>query len=169
MKRFFFLLVLVIVGGVLFPSLVRASDEMVAESSARLKKEERKKEWLDSRFIILGAYLREKNSPLADHVWEFILTSDSYQIDWRLLPAISGLESNYGKRIIPGSFNAYGWGGGYIRFKSWPESIRYLAAQMRERYYNRGLWEPERIGLIYAPPNPSWGKLVRRLMEEISS
>lgn len=122
---------------------------------------------IDYRKVRLFNFLREKNSPLAPFAADFVDASDLWRIDWRLLPAIAGLESYFGRKILPGSYNAYGWAGGYFKFNGWRDSIYYLSYKLRRNYYDRGLTGPESIGKIYAPPNPNWGKLVSSIMAQI--
>lgn len=121
----------------------------------------------DYRRLQLYLFLKENNSLLADFSDVFIDAADEWNIDWRLLPAIAGLESGFGKRMIDGTYNAYGWAGGYYPFFSWNHSIAYVSKNLREKYYNRGLNTPGKIGLVYAPPNPNWGNLISSIMNKI--
>ncbi len=163
-----FAITIFLLGMFVFPkqSLVQAK---TAGSSAQIRADQTiSEEIIDSRHLVLTSYLRAKDSPLTDYSWEFIMAADKYQLDWRLIPAIVGLESYFGHRMVPGTHNAYGWAGGYCQFSSWEESIDHVASKLRENYYNRGLVNPELIGTIYAPPNPKWGKLVLSIMNEVS-
>ena len=83
------------------------------------------------------------------------------------MPAIAGLESAFGRRLLPGTYNAYGWGGGWIRFSDWEDSIFTVTKKLRLLYYDRGLKEVDKIALVYAPPNPRWGQLVKSIMRQI--
>jgi len=122
---------------------------------------------IDYRKIRLFFFLKKYNSPLSRFAPDFVEAADLWQVDWRLLPAIAGLESYFGKRMVPGTFNAYGWGGGYIKFSSWRGSIFHLNYKLRKNYYNRGLISSQMIGKVYAPPNPNWGNLVASIMKKI--
>lgn len=126
------------------------------------------KDELDERYLVLVFFLREKGSPLIDHAGEFIKAADKYEIDWRLMPAIAGLESSFGKRLIQGYFNPFGWAGGYYRFEGWDEAIYHVGRFLREKYYDYGWDTPEKIGPVYAPPNPRWGSLVTSVMNKIA-
>ena len=70
----------------------------------------------DWRTKRLEEFLIQKQSPLASLASVFVVAADIYQFDWRLLPAIAGQESSYGKKIpwdkVNGrhSFNPFGWG-----------------------------------------------------------
>ena len=122
----------------------------------------------DERYLSLLAFLRERKSPLVKETRTFLRVADKYHLDWRLLPAIAGLESAFGKKLVPNSFNPFGWGGGYYYFSGWAEAIETVGRSLSKNYYRRGLDTPEKIGPVYAPPNPRWGILVRALMERIS-
>jgi len=140
----------------------------VAGNSATMKTSQPAREDLDERYLILVSFLREKDSPLVGYAGEFIRAADKYKIDWRLMPAIAGLESSFGKRLIQGYFNPFGWAGGYYRFESWSEGIYHVGQFLREKYYDYGRDTPEKIGPVYAPPNPRWGSLVTFIMNKIT-
>ena len=124
---------------------------------------------LDNRVEKLTAFLEKYDSPLTSYVPDFIEMADKYQIDWKLLPAITGVESTFGKQIPSGSYNAYGWNNGNYRFQSWENSIEIVSKALREKYYNRGLDNPYKIGPVYAPPSSTWAGKVSRFMNEIES
>jgi hypothetical protein len=124
---------------------------------------------VDERYLKLHTYLTRINSPLADYSAQFISSADKYGIDWRLLPAISGLESAFATQMVPGTYNAYGWGGGYIGFKDWYDSIDIVSKALKENYYDRGYDTPEKIAPVYAPPCGYWASAVTKFMNEIST
>jgi len=121
----------------------------------------------DLRSQVLKTFLEKRQSPLADYADTFIQVADKYELDWKLVPAISGLESAFAKRYVQGTYNAYGWGGGYIYFDSWEDSIETVSAALKDKYINRGALTVNQIGRIYAPPNPAWGSLVIHIMTDI--
>lgn len=121
----------------------------------------------DPRVGKLEGFLNNYKSPLAEYSFYFIYCADKYGIDWKLLPAITGIESTFGKRIPSGSYNAYGWGNGLSRFESWEESIDYVTKALAEKYVARGLDTPREISPVYCPPNPTWGSKVEHFMAKI--
>lgn len=123
----------------------------------------------DNRADTLKSFLTKYNSPLVTYAWLFVKKADEYGLDWRLVPAISGVESSFGKRIPAGSFNAYGWNGGNYWFDSWEDSIDILSRSLKEKYVNRGLDTPEKISPVYCPPNSAWGSNVRYFMNKIEN
>jgi len=107
-------------------------------------------------------------SPLVNEAVHYVRYADLYGVDWKLLPAISGLESGFGKHLMPGSHNAYGWGGGHIYFASWEEGIATINKSLSERYMARGATTVWTIGPIYAE-SPTWAVRVNGFMMQIEA
>lgn len=123
---------------------------------------------LDKKAKILSQYLAQFNSPLQYHAQDFIDAANSFGLDWRMMPAIAGVESTFGKQI-PGGFNAWGWGvygNQAIYFDSWREGIFTIAKGLKENYINKGLTEPYSINRAYAA-SPHWGWKVAYFMADI--
>jgi len=148
------------------PKPVQAQEEklIMAGVSGVLKTEPIQ---LDNRLEKLTAFLEKYDSPLVPYAETFVFMADKYQIDWKLLPAITGVESTFGKQIPFNSYNAYGWNNGNYRFQSWEDSIEIVSKALKEKYYNRGLDNPYKIGRVYAPPSPFWGNRVNNFMKMI--
>jgi hypothetical protein len=104
--------------------------------------------------------LSRNNSPLLSSVDSFINTCQKYELDCYLLPSIVALESTYGKNVLLGSNNPFGWGGGRIVFESWDKAIDTVGAGLRNNYINKGANSIEQIGFIYAE-SPTWASRVR--------
>lgn len=139
--------------------------EPVAGASATLTTES--EEVQDYRVLRLKSYLDSHNSPLAEHAEDFVSSSDEYNLDWRFVASISGVESTFAKRMIPGTHNAYGWGGGTIEFDSWEQSIDHVSKTLKTRYVDRGAVTVQQISKIYAPPSKTWGRNVNFFMNKI--
>jgi len=119
----------------------------------------------DNRVIKLEKYLQKKNSPYSDKAEFFIKTADKYEIDYTLLPSISGIESSFGLHLVEGSYNPFGWGSGYIYYDSWEECIESVAKGIATHYPSD---VPEEIGPIYTPPNyVKWIAAVKQFQGEI--
>ena len=127
------------------------------------------KEAPDSRVKALTNVFNKYKSPLAPYAKDYVRAADKHGVDWRLLPAISGLESSFGKHLMPESHNAYGWGGGHIYFKDWEEGIDHINSKLRANYMDKwkakDVWE---IGPIYAE-SPTWAVRVDKFMREINT
>ncbi len=123
----------------------------------------------DLRILKLQMYLKKHNSPIEPYAENFVRIADKYDLDWRLVPAISGVESTFGKRIPQGSYNAYGWANGDYSFESWEESIEIVSKTLREKYVDRGADSIEKIAKIYAPPSETWAWKVTYFVNQIDS
>jgi hypothetical protein len=123
---------------------------------------------LDMRAQILEKYLAKFDSPMQYNAQDFIDAAKAYNLDWKMLPAIAGVESTFG-RHIPGGFNAYGWGvygSQAIYFTSWTDGIFTVAKGLRENYLDKGLNDPYSINKVYAE-SPAWGRKVSYFMNDL--
>lgn len=143
-----------------------SAEENAVSSSANFSGRARV-ELTDQRVLTLQKFLYKNNSPLTDYAFYFIYFADEYDLDWRLVPAITGVESSFGKRIPKNSYNAYGWNNGNYKFLSWEESIEIVSRTLRQKYYDRGLDSIDKISRRYAPPSKTWGWKVKYFMEKI--
>ena len=123
------------------------------------------------RVEVVRKFLEKQNSPLIDSADTFVFVADRYNLDYRLLPAISCLESACGKRLIPESYNAWGWGvygGSYIKFDSFDNGIEVVAKGIHEGYISKGLDTPAKMAPVYTPPRPQhWLNGVRSYMGQM--
>lgn len=142
--------------------------EFVSGSSALLARSEKSISRRDMRSTALANIFRKYNSPLVDEADAYVTLADKHGVDWKLLPAISGLESSFGVYLMPNSYNAYGWGGGYIYFKSWDDGIDKILSALKQNYYNRGADTVYEIAPIYAQ-SQTWAPRVTKFMNEIES
>lgn len=167
MKKIISIIILTVLFLSINPGLA-AADSLVVSDSGRLI-EARNDNNFDYRVFLLKNYLESHHSPLAESSEDFIAYADKYNIDWRFVPAISGVESTFGKRIPRNSFNAYGWANGNYNFKSWPDSIEIVSKTLREKYIDKGANSINEIARIYAPPSSDWSWKVEFFMKEIDT
>lgn len=126
----------------------------------------------DNRAVILREFLLQYNSPLADSAETFVREADRNNLDWRLVAAISGVESWFGQRIPPNSYNGWGYGvyGNNVRrFNSWDEAIILISSDLRVKYMNK--WKAtdvQSIGRIYAA-DPKWSGKVQHFLNKIDA
>lgn len=123
----------------------------------------------DTRAKILKKYLEQYDSPLADYATVFVSQADLYHLDWRLVAAISGVESTYGKAVP--CTNAWGWNipdaQHIFCFNSYDEGIRIISRDLRRKYIDTwGANDVWRIGRIYAA-SPTWAQRVTYFMNDI--
>ena len=123
----------------------------------------------DYRVYTLRKFLAKFDSPLTPYSLEFIKTADYYSIDWRMVAAISGVESTFGKQIPGNSYNAYGWANGNYSFKSWPDSIQTVSMTLKNQYIDKGATSIAKISHIYAPPSTTWSGKVKYFMDKINT
>lgn len=148
-----------------FTNEVRA-DVPVVSPSGTLRSEVGDKD-TDFRVERLERFFGRYNSPLTPYAHDFVELADKYYLDYRLVPAISGVESTFGKRIPYKSYNAYGWANGTFIFQSWEHSIEVVSKTLREKYYDRGATDINKIARRYAPPSSTWGRNVKFFMDKI--
>ena len=123
---------------------------------------------LDKRAQILKEYLQRYDSALQYHAQDFVDAADANGIDWKLVPAISGVESTFGQ-VIPGGYNAWGWGvygDQALGFNSWTEGIFTVSQGLKQNYINKGLTEPLAMNRIYAA-SPTWGSKVNYFLKDL--
>lgn len=165
MKNIIITVVIVIIATLSIPKNIEAFEKEQG-ASARLAISADTKIVDDRRVKALKRVFEQYNSPLLGEEASYVKIADKNGVDWKLLPSIAGLESSFGKRLMPNSYNAYGWGGGHIYFDSWSDGIDTITKSLKERYYARGADTVWTIGPIYAA-SPTWAVRVNSFMEKI--
>jgi hypothetical protein len=168
MKNIFYFLLSLLVFSI-FVTPVMAIDKE-SDSGAMLLKSNISN---DSRVDKLKSYLKAHNSPAVDAAEVFISEADKYNLDWKLVAAISGLESTFCQQIPTGSYNCWGWGiptgaQSGIGFSSYKDGISRVSEGLRNNYINRGFITIEQIGSIYAA-SPTWALRVRYFLKDIDA
>ncbi len=125
----------------------------------------------DARAELIRQYLASYNSPLEPHADYLVETSDTYDLDYRLLTGIAQQESNLCKKIPPQSYNCWGWGihsEGSLGFSSFEEGIDVVSLGIKENYIDKGYTTIEEIMSKYTPlSSGSWAFGVNKFMEDI--
>lgn len=121
----------------------------------------RKTEIFLRKVAAVKAFFRRYNAPLQKNAEDFVRAADMYNIDYRLVPSISMIESSGGK-VLFRPYNPFGWGrSGYPSFTA----AIYDVSRGMSRYYAGGLRQPEKIAYRYNPVTPeSWGRKARSFM-----
>ena len=108
-------------------------------------------------------YLEKKESPLSDHCEKL-----AEQKHWRLLIAISAIESQFCKRKI--AFNCWGLGGdsNYQKYAGYDEAI-VAANDLIEKWQRRGRWltVDDMMGSYVVPGSPNWKRTVEGTLGEL--
>lgn len=166
-----FLLALV-AATILFIPQISLADTKASQSSASINATITVKSGSDSRVKVLYEYLKSVNSPLTINASDFVEYADKYNLDWRTVVAISGVESTFGKAIPQNSYNGWGWGvygTNVIRFSSWKEGIKTVSKGIRERYMDSwGGTDIYSIGSMYAA-SPVWADHVTLQINRINA
>lgn len=158
-KLFFLLAILPFI--LISPALAQGEDNFEQKHQILAKE-------LDPRALVLRDYFAKYNSPLENHAQDFIDAADEYEMDWKLVPAIAGVESTFGK-FTPGGFNGWGWGvygTQALYFNSWRDGIFTVSKGLRENYINKGLTDPYSMNRVYATSS-SWGYKVTYFMNDL--
>jgi hypothetical protein len=162
-----FAVILLFMTAITFPQTV---DAKTAATSAALSTPVALQSVEDNRAEVLRGYLESNGSPLAPYAEVIIQEADKNGLDWRLIPAIAGLESTFGKNIPAYSYNAWGfgiYGNNVRRFASWEEGIAVVSKAIREDYINKNNAQTlDQIGRIYAA-SPTWAVRVEYFMDKI--
>ena len=88
----------------------------------------------DPRLQQLRQYFGKRDCPLRDSAEDFLIAADQNELDWRLLPSISMVESSGGKDYR--NNNVLGWDSCRERFSSVQAGIHYVAARLaRSKMY----------------------------------
>jgi len=144
--------------------------ELASGSSAKIEFTKESKA-SDARVKVLQDYLNQYNSPLVPLAPVFVKYADQYDLDWKMVAAISGVESTFGQQIPYGSYNGWGWGiygTNMIYFSSWEDGIKTVSQGLRENYLNKwGATNVYEIGRFYAA-SPTWAQRVDYFMGKIS-
>jgi hypothetical protein len=75
----------------------------------------------DARLETLQRFFQKCGCPAEAYTGEFLAAADAYNLDWRLLPSISFVESTGGKATQYN--NMFGWDQGRARFASPEDGI----------------------------------------------
>lgn len=118
----------------------------------------------DPRIPRLQRFFHHYNCPEPYHVRAYLRASDDYQLDYRLLPAISIRESLCGVSQQMAN-NHWGYHPGRQSFPTVETGIDYVAHQLAEGFYYRGKTLEEKL-FVYNP-RPKYPSEVQSIMRQI--
>ncbi|MCA9372269.1 glucosaminidase domain-containing protein [Candidatus Woesebacteria bacterium] len=139
-----------------------------AGTSASLMANEVQNQEVMLKKLVVREFLAQHNSPMLAHADDFVDISLKYGLNPYLLPSISGVESTFGRFLMPNSYNPFGWGGGYIYFDSWNDGIETVSSGLHKNYLGKGAISIEQIGHIYSE-SPRWSRNVRYFMNQMNA
>ncbi|MFA9288616.1 MAG: hypothetical protein ACEQSA_01930 [Weeksellaceae bacterium] len=144
------LIALLIMSVLLLPLPVQARSEAGTSAALLSAPKSATAENVLLKRLVIKEVLERYNSPLIADVDSFMKTCTAHELDCYLLPSISGVESTFGKFLMPDSHNPFGWGGGHIYFDTYEDGIEAVGSGLRNNYINRGAHSIDEIGAIYA-------------------
>ena len=118
----------------------------------------------DNRLSRLAKFFDAHHCPLKNHAADFLEAADRNQLDWRLLPSISVVESGGGKEYR--NNNVLGWANCAQGFPSIAAGIRTVARRLSrsQLYRNKTV---DRILATYNP-RPEYSMKVKTLMRSFA-
>lgn len=117
----------------------------------------------DTRYDRLESFFQSFGCPAPHYVNEYLGAADSYAIDYRLLPAISVLESTCG--IYQRLNNRWGWDSARKGFSSFRAGLQYIARQLSEGHFYKNKPLEEKVRMYN--PNPQYARQIKKLMLKI--
>jgi hypothetical protein len=119
----------------------------------------------DPRLSRLQKFFADRDCPLQDSAQDFLVAADQNQLDWRLLPSISFIESSGGKDYR--NNNVFGWDSCKERFTSVRAGIHYVAAQLGKSSRYKGKDVDGKLQIYN--PLPEYSQRVKAVMRAIGS
>jgi len=118
----------------------------------------------DPRLESLKKFFRQGDCPAQHLSAEFLRAADRHNLDWRLLPSISLVESGGGR--VANNNNLFGWDSGRAIFTSVRAGIHEVAAHLgtSKLYRNKDV---DGILRTYNP-NANYSGIVKSVMRRIS-
>ena len=118
----------------------------------------------DPRLVRLQEFLAEKDCPISKYAADFIEAADANDLDWRLLPSISFIESGGGKEYM--NNNVFGWDSCRQRVSVCPRRHPHRRVQTG---HVRPVPEQNTRGKLRTyNPNAEYSSLVKSVMRAIS-
>jgi hypothetical protein len=118
----------------------------------------------DPRLPLLQKFFASADAPAKDYAHVFLAEADQNDLDWRLLPSISFVETTGGKAAR--NNNLFGWDCGRAEFNSMTDGIRQVAYHLGngDLYKDKDLDE-----MLWAyNPNPEYSRKVKSVMLRIA-
>jgi hypothetical protein len=126
----------------------------------------------------IDAYFKSKNMPLAGYGKKMVEEAEKNDLDWRLIPAISVIETTGGRHICKNpkaGFNPFGWGSCKLGFKSFDQAIEVVSRNLggnnpKTAHHYDGKTTKE-ILEKYNPPSivPNYAAKVMKVMDAIGT
>jgi hypothetical protein len=117
----------------------------------------------DPRLARIQQYFRDRLCPADQYAEDFLKAADEHDLDWRLLPSLSMIETAGGKGTR--NNNMFGWANAQVRFRNSREGIYRVASRLKtsKLYKNKDL---DGILRTYNP-HPSYRNRVKYVMRQL--
>ena len=118
----------------------------------------------DQRLARLQAFFGKSDCPAKAYSDDFLAAADRYDLDWRLLPSISYVESTGGKSTR--NNNLFGWDSGRAIFRTARQGIHEVGYSLTHSH----LYRSKNIDQLLATYNPSseYAQKVKSVMAQIA-
>lgn len=118
----------------------------------------------DPRLETLRTFFRNSDCPAEKYAVAFLEAADHYELDWRLLPSLSYIESTGGKAARHN--NLFGWDSGRARFPSPIAGIHTVGYRLS----HSDLYKDKELDKLLATynPNADYGRKVKSVMRRIA-
>ena len=118
----------------------------------------------DPRYMRLFSFFSKAGSPAKNYSEVFLEAADRNQLDWRLLPSLSFVESGGGK-AAPNN-NMFGWQSGKARFASLAAGIHAVGYQLA----HARAYKAKSLDRLLATYNPlgNYAQRVKAVMAQIA-
>ncbi len=150
------------------PSVILSQNNVVESSPITTDGDKIRKE----RAAAIDKFFASRNAPLEGYGMKFVQEAEKNDLDWRLLAAISVIESNAGKEACKKVDNSVlGYGSCKIDFKSIDHSIEVVSMKIGgtgSRYYHDKMTIPQ-ILKKYNSVIPTYLQKVTKVMKMIDS
>jgi hypothetical protein len=118
----------------------------------------------DDRLAAVRDFLGQYDCPAAENAETFLEAADDYELDWRLLPSLSFVESTGGKAAR--NNNIFGWNNGRASFASVEAGIHTVGYHLA---HSRAYRNKDLNGILWAyNPRNGYAEKVKSVMRQIS-
>jgi hypothetical protein len=117
----------------------------------------------DPRLQAIQQYFADRDCPLRDSAAEFLVAADQNELDWRLLPGISMIESSGGKDYR--NNNVFGWDSCRESFTSIEAGIHFVASKLSKSRLYKGKNVDQK--LVTYNPQPDYAPRVKAVMRAL--
>lgn len=117
----------------------------------------------DPRLALMKKFFAERQCPVEKLSVDFLAASDTFGLDWRLLPSISFIESTGGKAYK--NNNIFGWDNGDVLFPTISAGILTVAEELATSHFYKGKSLDQKLSTYNR--YPFYGPRVKMVMAQL--